>query len=93
MLNKPVVNYKAVCPTKSLFLKAVHTGKQAQYAEWITKDLPFVMDSLGENVVGTINDNIAPNKKAWKTLEEKAPKPNFSRMRCTWIKDLSQRYF
>ena len=72
VLNK-LVNYMAVCPTKSFFLEAVHTEEQAHDAKWIAKDLACIMDSLGENVVGAITDNTAANKKGWKTWEEKYP--------------------
>ena len=68
--NEPVVNYMAVCPTKSLFLEAVHTEEQGHNAEWLTKDLSRVIDSVGENVVGAVTDNTAANKM-WSALEEK----------------------
>jgi hypothetical protein len=63
----------AVCPTKSLFLEAVHTGSQAHTAEWLAKDISRVIDGIGGNVVGCVTDNTAANKKAWKELEEKYP--------------------
>ena len=73
VLNEPVINYMAVSPTKSFFLEAVHTEEQAHDAEWIAQDLIRVMDSLGDNVIGAITDNMATNKKAWKKLENKYP--------------------
>lgn len=73
VLNEPIVNYMAVCPTQSLFLEAVHTEEQSHDAEWIAADLVRVMDSLGDNVIGAITDNTATNKKAWKALEENYP--------------------
>ena len=73
VLNEPVVNYMAVCPTKSLFLEAVHTEDQAHDAEWLTADLTRVIDSIGDNMVGCVTDNTAANKKVWKELEQKSP--------------------
>ena len=73
VLNEPVVNYMAVCPTKSLFLEAIHTEDQAHDAEWLTADLTPVIDSIGDNVVGCVTDNTAANKKVWKELEQKYP--------------------
>ena len=71
MSNEPVVNYMAVCLTKSLFLEAVHTEEQAHDADWLASDLSRVIDSLGDTVVGAITDNTATNKKVWNELEPK----------------------
>ena len=66
ILQEPIVNYMAVCPTKSLFLEAVHTRSQGHTAEWITEDLLRVIDGVGGNVAGCVlTDNVAANKKAW----------------------------
>ena len=73
VLNEPIVNYMAVCPTSSLFLEAVYTEEQGHNAEWIASDLARVMDNLGDKVVGAITDNTAANKKAWDILEQKYP--------------------
>ena len=73
VLNEPIINYMAVSPSFSLFLEAVHTEEQSHDAEWLTKDLIWVMDSLGQNVVGAITDNTSTNKKVWKELEQKYP--------------------
>ena len=73
MANHPVINYIAVCPSKSLFLEAVHTEEQGPDADWLAKDLSRVIDSLGDNVVGAVTDNTTTNKKVWSELEEKYP--------------------
>ena len=69
--NEPVVNYMAVSPISSLFLEAVNTGAQGHDANWLSKDLTRVIDSLHNNAVGAVTDNTATNKKVWKELEEK----------------------
>ena len=71
--NEPVVNYMAVSPINSLFLEAVNTGAQGHDANWLSKDLTRVIDSLHNNAVGAVTDNTATNKKVWKELEEKYP--------------------
>lgn len=73
VLNEPIINYMAVCPTHCLFLEAVYTEDQSHDADWLAADLARVMESLGSNVIGTITDNTAANKKAWKELERKYP--------------------
>ena len=73
VLQEPIVNYMAVCPTKSLFLEAVHTGSQGHTAEWIAEDLLRVIDGIEGNVAGCVTDNSAANKKAWQQLEGKYP--------------------
>ena len=74
MSNEPVVNYMAVCLTKSLFLEAVHTEEQAHDADWLSSDLSRVIDSLGDTVVGAITDNTATNRKVWNELKPKYSK-------------------
>ena len=71
--NESVVNYMAVCPSKSLFLESVNTEEQGHDAEWLAQDISRVIDGIGENVVGAITDNTAANKKMWGILEEKYP--------------------
>ena len=73
ILQEPIVNYMAVCPTKCLFLEAVHTGAQGHTAKWIAKDLSRVINGIGGNVTGCVTDSTAANKKAWGQLEEKYP--------------------
>ncbi|XP_028413639.1 uncharacterized protein LOC114536488 [Dendronephthya gigantea] len=79
--NDPVVNYVAVCPTKSLLLEAVHTEEQSHDAEWLFTDLSRVVDSLGDNVVGAVTDNTATNKKAWSDWKRNT-QPSFSIVVC-----------
>ena len=57
--NEPVVNYIAVSPISSLFLEAVNTGAQGHDANWLSKDLTRVIDSLHNNAVGAVTDNTA----------------------------------
>ncbi|CAB4039334.1 hypothetical protein DYB30_009596, partial [Paramuricea clavata] len=71
--NEPVVNYMAVSPNNSLFLEAVNTEEQGHDADWLSKDLIRVIDSLHNNVVGAVTDNTATNKKVWCELEQKYP--------------------
>jgi hypothetical protein len=63
-MNRPVVNYMAVNPSKSIFLEAFNTEEQGHDAEWIAKDSERVMELLQCTVIGAITDNTATNKKA-----------------------------
>jgi hypothetical protein len=60
-------------PHNSLFLEAVNTEEQGHGADWLSKDLIRVIDSLHNNVVGAVTDNTATNKKVWCELEQKYP--------------------
>ena len=62
----------AVSPKKSLSLEAVNTEEQG-HADWLSKDLICVIDSLDNNVVGAVTDNTTTNKKVWSELEQKYP--------------------
>ena len=71
--NESVINYMAVCPTKSLFIESVYTGEQGHDAQWLSQDLSRVIDHLGDNVAGAVTDNTSANKKMWSILEREYP--------------------
>ena len=63
----------AASPSKIIFLESVSTEEQCHDAEWLSKDISCVIDSIVQNVVGTITENTATNKKVWSILEQKYP--------------------
>jgi Protein of unknown function (DUF 659) len=65
--NESIANYMSIFEKHSFFLESLLTGEESYTSEFIAADLLRVNDELqtrGVNVVGTVTDNTAANKKA-----------------------------
>ncbi|KAH9276817.1 hypothetical protein BASA83_000328 [Batrachochytrium salamandrivorans] len=72
--DDPVVNYMAVSPEFSFFLKSVSTGQQGHDYKYIAEDIARVIQKYNPTeFAGVVTDNTSTNKKAWTLLREMFP--------------------
>ena len=83
--SQSVVNYIATTP-RPLFFKAIYTKDNSHTADELARTTAAVIEEIrAEKVVAILTDNAAPNKAAWKMLEQEVStfKFNMHRLCCS----------
>ena len=76
--DQSVVNYIVMTP-RPIFFKAIYTKDNSHTADYLARTTAAVIEEIGaEKVVAVLTDNAAPNRAAWKMLQQEFPSSNLT---------------